>query len=96
MAKKNGEVVGLAWSRCMRGHDYVNDQTPEIAVAVLENFRGHGIASMMLKTIHQALHRKGYPHTSLSVSKGNPAVSLYEHLGYEILREEASDYVMFR
>lgn len=80
----------------MRGYGYVNDQTPEIAVAVLENFRGHGIASMMFKTIHQALHRKGYPHTSLSVTKGNPAVRLYERLSYETLHEEASDYVMFR
>jgi ribosomal protein S18 acetylase RimI-like enzyme len=60
----------------------VDDDTPEIGMAVLPGHRGRGIGSNLLKRLLEsagAVYRK----VCLSVSADNPALRLYERVGFE-------------
>ena len=80
--------IGAAWSRLAEGADkgfaYVDDETPELAVAVLPGYRGQGIGTDLLKRLLAEAERS-FPAMSLSVSPDNPARRLYERLGFETL-----------
>lgn len=78
--------VGAAWMRVWdgpdKGYGYVNDDTPEIAVATLPEFRGAGIGTRLLETLLQDA-AKCYAAVSLGVRTENPALRLYQRLGFE-------------
>jgi ribosomal protein S18 acetylase RimI-like enzyme len=67
-----------------RGFAYVDDETPELAVAVLPEYRGKGIGTALLMR-HLEAAAGLYRALSLSVSPRNPAKRLYERLGFEIV-----------
>lgn len=52
-----GERVGAAWVRRMTaadpGYGYVNDEVPELGMAIQENWRGRGIGRRLLETARQ-------------------------------------------
>ncbi|MFC0298472.1 GNAT family N-acetyltransferase [Geobacillus jurassicus] len=50
---------------------------------VLEEFRGKGIAKQLIKTGIEHLKQDGYSEVRLSVYAGNPAIKLYETLGFK-------------
>jgi ribosomal protein S18 acetylase RimI-like enzyme len=86
VAEQDGLVVGAAWSRILaepgrEGFGYVDDKTPELAIAVLPEYRGKGIGTALLATLIDGLARRGYESLSLSVQKENPAAGLYRQLG---------------
>jgi GNAT superfamily N-acetyltransferase len=86
IAESDGDICGAAWLRLFTEGDrgdvtYVDARTPELAVAVLPGLEGSGTGTAMLtklfdlaKPVHRAI--------VLSVREGNPAVSLYERLGF--------------
>jgi len=93
----SSEVIGAAWVRCFtakeKGYGYIDDQTPELSIAVLPNFRGKGIGTELLeKLIEQS--RLQVRALSLSVSIDNPAVRLYRRLGFEVIDESEHSLVM--
>ncbi|MFM2303864.1 MAG: hypothetical protein RLZZ135_1274 [Cyanobacteriota bacterium] len=77
--------IGAAWLRLWLGEDkgfgYVNDEIPELAIAVLPNYRGQGIGAKLLTQILAPAKIK-YPAVSLSVRANNPVVQLYERTGF--------------
>jgi GNAT superfamily N-acetyltransferase len=79
-------LCGAAWLRLFTGVDsgygYVDDQTPELSVAVLPPYRRQGIGTCLLRQLLQDA-RARYPFISLSVSAENPARRLYRRLGFE-------------
>lgn len=81
-----GRPVGAAWMRLLtgerRGYGWVDDATPELAIAVLPAHRGRGIGTRLLSALI-ATARGSYPALSLSVRATNPAVRLYRRLGFE-------------
>jgi ribosomal protein S18 acetylase RimI-like enzyme len=77
--------IGAAWLRLWLGEDkgfgYVNDEIPELAIAVLPDYRGQGIGTKLLRQILGPA-KINYPAVSLSVRANNPVVHLYERTGF--------------
>ena len=98
IALENGFPVGAAWYRLFRpdepGYGYVDEQTPELAIAVVPSKRGHGIGDELLKALLQKARDGGYEKLSLSVEPGNPARKLYERHGFEVVDEGAEAWKM--
>ena len=47
----DGTVLGVAWVRLLRGYGHVDDDTPELSIAVAEAHRGRGIGSALHATM---------------------------------------------
>jgi GNAT superfamily N-acetyltransferase len=62
----------------------VRETIPEICIAVEPNFQGQGIGSRLLEELIQgAMELDGVPGvTCQSVREDNPAVHLYERMGF--------------
>jgi ribosomal protein S18 acetylase RimI-like enzyme len=96
----DGETpVGAAWLRLLTGEDrgfgYVDDETPELSIAVMPEYRGRGIGSEMLRRLLEIAGSR-YTAVSLSVSADNPARRLYERFGFRVVRDDGSSLTMVR
>jgi ribosomal protein S18 acetylase RimI-like enzyme len=78
-----GNPVGAAWVRQLRGYGFVDDDTPELSIAVVEPHRGRGVGSALMASLLDAV-----PRVSLSVDRRNPALRLYERLGFRVVRAD--------
>jgi ribosomal protein S18 acetylase RimI-like enzyme len=96
VSELDSKVVGAAWTRIIPAFGHIDDDTPELAVSVLPNYRGQGIGTKLLVRLFELLRERGYQATSLSVQKENPAFRLYRRLGYEIFSENTADYIMLK
>ncbi|WP_437485927.1 N-acetyltransferase family protein [Sorangium sp. So ce1014] len=85
VALQEGEAAGAAWLRrltgALRGYGHVDDETPELAIALLPQHRGRGLGTRLLTSLLDTA-RNRYPAISLSVSPDNPAIRLYRRLGF--------------
>lgn len=85
VALLDDQPVGAAWLRLWQGHNrgfgFVAEEVPELAIAVLPDYQNQGIGTQLLsRLLHSA--REWYPAVSLNVRADNPAVRLYERLGF--------------
>jgi GNAT superfamily N-acetyltransferase len=92
-AESEGRVVGVALYRLFteedHGHGYVDDDTPELAVAVAEGYRSRGLGARLLAELGRTAKAAGIARLSLSVDAENPALRLYVRVGYrEVSRDE--------
>jgi ribosomal protein S18 acetylase RimI-like enzyme len=94
IASAGDAVVGVAYCRLFteadHGHGYVDDETPEVAVAVRAGWRGTGLGTRLLQDLAVAASEQGFARLSLSVDTDNPAWRLYERLGYRALTADDS------
>jgi GNAT superfamily N-acetyltransferase len=90
--------VGAAWYRLFaadeRGHGFISEEIPELAIAVVPSRRRKGIGVELLTALLQQARADGYPAISLSVSADSPAVSLYERLGFAAVAEHGESLTM--
>jgi ribosomal protein S18 acetylase RimI-like enzyme len=95
----SGEPVGAAWLRLLkgveRGYGYVDDETPELGMAVLPAYRGRGVGSDLLSRLLESAGAV-YRSVCLSVSVDNPAVRLYERAGFERVCECGGSLTMVK
>jgi GNAT superfamily N-acetyltransferase/DNA-binding transcriptional ArsR family regulator len=87
VAELGGRVVGAAFCRLFteedHGHGFIDDRTPELAIAVWDGHRGGGIGSRLLVALEDAAKDAGIGRLSLSVDHDNPACRLYLRCGYQ-------------
>ena len=93
--------VGAGWYRLFRrdqpGYGFVDEETPELAIAVVPSRRGRGIGDALLTELGDRARSEGYRALSLSVERNNDAlVSFYEKHGFERVAEDGDSVTMLR
>lgn len=79
------QPIGAAWLREFSaadpGYGFIDEAVPELAIAVLPSHTGRGIGTVVLQELLAAAGQE-YGAIALKVRLSNPAVRLYERLGF--------------
>ncbi|HEY2939893.1 MAG TPA: GNAT family N-acetyltransferase [Gaiellaceae bacterium] len=98
VAIQDFQPVGAAWYRLFKednpGYGFVDEETPELSIAIVPSRRGSGLGSELLDALLERARADGHDAISLSVEKDSPAVGLYERHGFERFREDDGAYTM--
>jgi ribosomal protein S18 acetylase RimI-like enzyme len=91
--------AGAAWYRLFahddRGYGFVDDQTPEITLAVEPSARGKGLGEALMHALVAAARQEGRRALSLSVEEENVhAVAIYTKLGFRRVGQEDDAWTM--
>ncbi len=85
VAEIEGVPVGAAWLRLWAeddaGYGYIDEKTPELAIALIPEARGQGIGTALLEQI-LAMARSHFSAVCLSTRSDNPALRLYERFEF--------------
>lgn len=90
--------VGASWYRLFRreqpGYGFVDEQTPELSIAVVPSRRGRGIGDTLLNALCDRARQEGHRAISLSVERDNQALlSFYGKHGFRPVAEDGGDTV---
>lgn len=95
VAESAGKSIGAAWVRLLsggdRGYGYVDEETPELSIAVSPPWRGHGIGTALIAQLIEVV-----PRMNLSSDARNPASRLYERLGFVVITSDRTSLTMLR
>jgi ribosomal protein S18 acetylase RimI-like enzyme len=84
----DNQPIGAAWLRLFTGDDkgfgWIDDTIPELAIAVLPEYRNQGVGTQLLARLLSAA-KASYRSVSLSVRSSNPALNLYERSGFKVI-----------
>ena len=96
---QNHGPIGAVWTRLLPENDpgwgFVDAETPELGIAVLSQHRGKGIGTTLLTELIHHLNGQ-YKALSLSVDPENPAMRLYERLGFEVVGKSGTSLTMLK
>jgi ribosomal protein S18 acetylase RimI-like enzyme len=99
IAFAGADEVGAAWVRQLDGADpgygYVDDETPELTIAVVPEWRGRGVGLRLMRDLIDA-STGAVPAISLSCDPANPALRLYERLGFIPVGESGTSITMLK
>jgi GNAT superfamily N-acetyltransferase len=100
IAAEGPNPVGAAWFRrfsaAAPGYGFVDEQTPELTIAVVPSRRRHGVGQELLDALLARAASEGVEALSLSVEQGSPAVAFYERNGFEQAGEHGNALTMLR
>lgn len=99
IAIEDGFPVGAAWYRLFTrerpGYGFVDESTPELAIAVVPSRRGRGIGDALLTALLDRAREEGRPGLSLCVDSNNAgAIAVYERHGFETVAERGDSATM--
>lgn len=87
-------VIGAVWVRNIPGYGSVDSETPEFAISLYPEYRGHGIGTDLMRQMLAHLKSAGYAQASLAVQKDNYALRVYLAAGFQIVAENEEEYIM--
>jgi ribosomal protein S18 acetylase RimI-like enzyme len=98
VAEDDGGALGAAWCRRFTGDEvgisgFVDSATPVLSIGVAEGQRGRGIGAALLEQLVAAARAAGCAALSLSVGRSNPALRLYERLGWQRLADASERHL---
>ena len=100
IAVDEGFPVGAGWYRLFRreqpGYGFVDEETPELAIAVVPSRRGRGLGEALLNALSERARADGYRALSLSVECDSALVSFYEKHGFVRVAGDVEDRVTMR
>ena len=100
IAMEGGHPIGAAWLRrfsaASPGYGFVDEQTPELTIAVVPSRRRHGVGQELLDALVEKAKAEGHAAVSLSVEQGSPAVDFYRRNGFEDVAETHGALTMLR
>ena len=89
-------AYGAAWYRLFPagapGFGFVDEQTPEVTIAVVPSRRGKGAGKELLEALLQQARADGYHAVSLSAAAAQ--TPYYERFGFETVREDENAVTM--
>lgn len=92
--------VGAAWWRFFPadapGYGFVDPSIPEVSIGVRHGRRRQGSGEQMLLALVDRARAEGVDALSLSVEPDNPAVALYERLGFEVVASSGALTMVLR
>ena len=98
VAEYEKEIIGCVWVRILsgkiKGFGNIDDNTPEIAISILKDFRGYGIGSSLMNSMLKLLRDNGFKKASLAVQKDNYALKMYQNIGFQIIGENEDEFLM--
>ena len=87
---------GAAWYRLFTedepGFGFVDEETPELTIAVVPSHRGHGTGGELLEALLARAREEGFSQISLSAEPGQ--TGFYEKHGFRELRPEDGTVTM--
>lgn len=98
IAIQDFQRVGAAWYRLFTGENpgygFVDEETPELSIAIVPSRRGSGLGSELLDALLERARTEGHHAISLSVEQGSPAIGLYERHGFSQVGEDDGGVTM--
>ena len=91
IALVDGFPAGAAWFRRFRasspGYGFVDEQTPELAIAVVPNARGKGVGARCWRRCSSAPGVRATPPSASASTASTRAIALYEQHGFQRVGE---------
>ena len=98
IAELDGEPVGAAWYRLFTaaepGYGFVDEETPELGIAVEPLHRRKGIGETLLRALISEARQRGFPALCLSVAPHNRSRMMYERTGFTKVGESGGSWTM--
>jgi GNAT superfamily N-acetyltransferase len=89
-------IYGAAWYRLFPGaapgFAFVDEETPELTIAVVPSHRGHGTGGELLEALLARARKDGFARVSLSAELGQ--TGFYEKHGFQEARREDGTVTM--
>ncbi|WP_232275175.1 GNAT family N-acetyltransferase [Paenibacillus sp. 481] len=84
---EKGERIGSITCRLFaepnKGFGYVDEQTPELGMAIATAYRGQGIGTALMSALFAEAKQQGVKALSLSVDPHNQVVRMYKRFGFK-------------
>ena len=98
--ESDNKPVGAIWARLFseeqKGYGFVDNETPELSMAINSDFRNQGFGNQLLEKMLVKLQELGYKNVSLSVDKRNFAYQLYLKFGFQDYQINGNTVVMVK
>jgi GNAT superfamily N-acetyltransferase len=88
--------VGAAWYRLFPadapGFGFVDEQTPELTIAVVPSRRGGGVGAELLQALLD--HARAEGHAAVSLSAEKDSTRFYERFGFDAVKDTGTTVTM--
>jgi len=93
-------IIGAVWTRQFpeneKGFGFVDTDTPEITMSVLQPYRKQGVGTLLLNAMLDRLAHKGCRQVSLSVDVLNYACKIYQKSGFITIGTSGESVTMIK